>query len=102
MSVDALQNIMADYQFELTRTSGGPDLDPSDVYAAIFRKLGWSESEITSAIEDTDTSLEQRLLETTSPSVGYAKSLLRRGIEEVMEQLKQSDAAETAATANRP
>jgi hypothetical protein len=99
MSVDALQNIMADHQFEVTRDPArGYDLDPSDVYAAIFRKLGWRDESIAAAIEDCDTLLEQRLLDATSPSVGYAKMLLREGIQTVRARMDRELATEAGAS----
>ena len=52
MSVDSLQNMIADYQWGEAREIG-IDLDPSDAFASVFRKLGWSEPDIAAAVADS-------------------------------------------------
>lgn len=79
MSVDRLENIMGDYQFAEEERGGG-GVDPSDVYLLVFRRLGWSEEKARQAVDDTDTSLEERLLEEID-SPGYAADLLKQAIE---------------------
>lgn len=83
MSIDSLENIMADYQFKEAKAQGF-DLDPSDVYAFLFKELDWSPEEIAEAIGDMETSLEARLLETVV-SDAYADVLLHEAAKAVLD-----------------
>ena len=86
MSIDRLQNLLADYQFKRRDI----EIDPSAVYELVFAGLGWSKGRIAAAIADTVTPLEAQLLSAVH-SGEYAVELVRNAIIRVMGRL---DAAE--------
>lgn len=65
MSVNRLQNLMADLQYARRDI----DIDPSEVYRIVYKLLAWDEGRITYAIEDVSRSLESRLLDVMPASI---------------------------------
>lgn len=65
MSVDRLQNVLGDYQFDAQKR--GFDLDPAEVYRGVFVKIGWDKARASRTARRA-ASLEVALLREVSIS----------------------------------